>query len=153
MSGLDGLGWPTEPIEDEIMSEKSDTEKRSIGHTGNCRNPKCRGNCESDTPRHLAIKHNIYIAMRADNSEQSIAHLEEAHREIESMDEELAAARAEIELYKSDLKEERGYKMEYKQQRDRLAEVMLNISLISNSNKTNSIIAEALQSLTTNASI
>jgi len=26
MSGLDGLGWPTEPIEDEIMSEQSDTE-------------------------------------------------------------------------------------------------------------------------------
>jgi len=30
MSGLDGLGWPTEPIEDEIMSE-SDTPRTNVG--------------------------------------------------------------------------------------------------------------------------
>jgi hypothetical protein len=51
---------------------------------------------ESDTPRSSIIERNIMVAIRADNSEQHHAFLEEAFREIASMEEELTTARAEM---------------------------------------------------------
>jgi len=43
-----------------------------------------------DTPESVRIIENIDIAMRADTREQSLAHLEEARREIENMESEKA---------------------------------------------------------------
>jgi hypothetical protein len=43
-----------------------------------------------DTPESARIIENIDIAMRADTREQSLAHLEEAHRAIENMESEKA---------------------------------------------------------------
>jgi len=46
-----------------------------------------------DTPDSARIIENIDIAMRADTREQSLAHLEEAHREIETMENDRNTAR------------------------------------------------------------
>ncbi len=58
---------------------------------------------DQPTPRTERIAENIEIAIRADKREQSIAHKEEAIREIEQLERELAEAR---------------------EQRDRLAEAL-----------------------------
>jgi regulator of replication initiation timing len=65
--------------------------------------------------------------MVADNREQSISHLEEAHREIEAMEKELTAARAEISHMVS---ENGNMYLEIfiaRNQRDRLAEALKNL--------------------------
>ena len=46
-----------------------------------------------DTPESARIIENIDIAMRADTREQSLAHLEDAHREIENMERDRNTAR------------------------------------------------------------
>ena len=46
-----------------------------------------------DTPESARIIENIDIAMRSDTREQSLAHLEEAHREIENMERDRNTAR------------------------------------------------------------
>jgi len=58
----------------------------------------------SDTPRTDAIKSNIDIAMNADTREQSIAHREEAHREIEQLERELKASQEREVVYRAALK-------------------------------------------------
>lgn len=47
---------------------------------------------ERPTPRTERIMDNIVVAMRSDTREQSIAHFEEAKREIETLERELTAA-------------------------------------------------------------
>ena len=53
-------------------------------------NPRTRGSeggdVVSDTPRTNLIMDNIAVAISADTREQSIAHREEAHREIEQLE-------------------------------------------------------------------
>jgi hypothetical protein len=56
----------------------------------------------SHTPRANIIMDNVRIAIQADTREQSIAHREEAQREIESIEEELNAARAELAVVTSE---------------------------------------------------
>ena len=46
-----------------------------------------------DTPESARIIENIDVAMRADTREQSLAHLEDAHREIENMERDRNTAR------------------------------------------------------------
>lgn len=48
---------------------------------------------EDETPESARIIENIDIAMHADTREQSLAHLEEAHREIERMERDRNTAR------------------------------------------------------------
>ena len=55
----------------------------------------------SDTPRTNLIMDNIAVAISADTREQSIAHREEAHREIEQLELELAAVTADRDALKS----------------------------------------------------
>jgi len=86
---------------------------------------------QSDTPRSTHIRHNIHVAMVADTREQSILHLEEAHREIEAMEEELTAARAEADgleeqrdAWREMVLSTRAELVTVTEQRDRLLEVV-----------------------------
>jgi len=79
------------------------------------------------TPRSRIIKDNIYIAIRADTREQSISHLEEAHREIESMERELTAVTEQRDGLQKIIDEQcrvSSVCREYREQRDRLAEAL-----------------------------
>jgi hypothetical protein len=147
------------------MSEQSNAPKKnyliedyqpfkSVNWSGECEHIERDKNMnQSKTPRSTSIRDNIHVAMVADNREQSISHLEEAHREIESMERELIVACAEI----SHMVCENGnmYLEVFiaRNQRDRLAELLSSLlpymnSLIANDahNQAQSI----LQSLTTN---
>ena len=55
----------------------------------------------SATPVTANIMGNIHIAMNADTREQAIAHLEDAQREIESLEEDRDLWRAEAERWRS----------------------------------------------------
>lgn len=109
--------------------------------------------------------------MRADDSDQCIAHLEEAYLDIENMEDQLTAVTKQRDMWKTIRREEYDRAIErierlklsaftattlaenYKEQRDRLAEALNRISeyqgVDDEDPKTMAI--KALQSLTQNA--
>jgi len=149
MSGLDGLGWPTEPIEDEIMSNQSDT-PRVI--------QKLNSFWAINTGGEVILsKHRLSSVFESPLSTEQIT--------IDFLCRELTAARAELAKYKSiaetaindhEASEIRNHLLT--EHRDRLAEALEQIKIHELAyNREHAAVAtiadEALQSLTTNVNM